>query len=89
MVTRFKEDRSDSAVESVLLEGEQEFPLDPHGRHRVRSQYHDKPVATLQCRPDLVVPLLRALNVGLAVPDRDALSPEHIGKLCRKLPVGA
>lgn len=89
MVARFKQDRSNSVVEPVLLEGEEEFPLDPHGRHRVRRQNHDKPVTTLQRRPDLVMPLLRALNVGLTVPNRDAVSPEHIGKLRRKHSVGA
>ena len=60
--------RSDAPLEPVLPEGVHEFSLHPHGSHSVRGENDDEPIAALQRFADLVVPLLGALDVGVAVP---------------------
>ena len=89
VVARPVQDGRGPPVESVLLEREKEFALDPSRRHSVRSQDHDEPVAPAQRRPDLVMPLLRAPDVRVAVPHRDAVIPEHFGESGRERPVVA
>ena len=48
------------SVKAVLLEREQEFPLDPSGCDGRWGQHQNKPVAAPQRRSDLVMPLRRA-----------------------------
>ena len=88
MVAGLTQDGRDPAVEAVLLEGEQEFAFDPSRRHRIGRQDHHEPVATPQCRADLVVPLLRPQDVGVAVPDWHTMAPEHLAEPSRERPVG-
>ena len=84
MVARAVQNRHDSSVETVLLEGEKEFSLDPFRCDGIRGQDQGKPVAAPQGGPDFVVPLLGTPNAGVAVPDRDAVTLEYIGEPSRE-----
>ena len=57
VVARPVPDRRDPVVEPFLLECEQEFAFDPSRCHGVGSQNDHQPIAAVQRRPDLVVPL--------------------------------
>ncbi len=87
MVARPVPDRRDPVVEPFLLECEQEFAFDPSRCHGVGSQNDHQPIAAVQRRPDLVVLLPRAQDVGFAVPHRNAVFADHLGKSGRERPV--
>ncbi len=80
MVARAVQHGHDSSVEAVLLEGEEEFSLDPFRCDGIGGQDQGKSVAAPQGGSDFVVPLLRAPNAGVAVPERDAVALEYIGE---------
>ena len=76
-VTRSVEQRSDTSVEPLLLEGVHEFPPHPQRRHRVGRKNEDEPIAATQRSADLVVPSLGAPDVGVAVPIRNAMMAQN------------
>ena len=78
MSTGPMQQRSDSSFETVLQERLQEFPLDPLGGYCVGRENQHEPVAPPKRRTDFVVPLLGALDVGFAVPDRDPMATQDI-----------
>ena len=88
VVARPVPDGRDPAVEPVLLEREQKLPLHPLRLYGLGRQNHYEPVAP-QRRPDLVVPLLRAQDVGVAVPDWHTMVPEHLREPSRESLIGA
>ena len=58
-----------------------EFPLDPFRFNGVGREDEDKPVATPERCADLVVPLLRSLNIDFAVPDRNSVAAQDTSQL--------
>jgi hypothetical protein len=66
-------DRNDPSLVPVWLKRIHQFPFDPHGPHGIRRENDQKPITTLQCATDLVMPVRTSGNMLLANPIVDAV----------------
>ena len=88
MAAQPEQDRRDPAVEPLLQDGEQESAFDPSRCRGVGSENDHQPIAAVQRRPDLVMPLPSDQDVGVAVPHGNAVVADYLGKPGRERPVG-
>ena len=67
----------DLLSEAVLLQRKKQLTLDPHGVYRTRRKYNEEPIAPPQGGTDLIMPISRAEDICLAVPDRHAVATQN------------
>jgi len=84
MPARLSEQRNNSLVVAVRVEGVEQLPFHPFRPDRSWSQNDDKPVATAERFANFVVPLFGSANVRGAVPIANAMLLKHLGQACHK-----
>ena len=89
MGTSLVQQRHDPTFEATLLERVQKLSLDPRGSDGAGREYENEPVTTPERRPNLVVPHLRAPDVGAAVPDRNSMPAQDADQFLHELDVPA
>src|SRR6266496_338789 len=80
MVTAAVENWNDPRGISTLFQCEQQLALHPRRPHCGWRENYRKPRTAIQRAADFVMPLLRADNVLLAVPDVDAMRAQNCGE---------